>query len=368
MSIKVQDLVQLMEQYAPTYMAEKWDNIGLLLGSFEQTVDKVMVSLDVTPDVVEQVIKENADMIIAHHPVIFSPLKNLAETNWQNKMLAKLLRHNIAVYCAHTNLDITKNGVNDILAKKIGLKNITDFSILGHEQLRKIVVFVPLDYADKVAQAMTQGGAGHIGKYSDCTFRTKGIGTFKPLEGTNPFSGEINKLANVSEIRLETVITKDKEEKVIQAMLKSHPYEEVAYDIYALLNEHNQWSLGRIGELKEELTVKDFAQLVKQSLNLEYVLYADAGKKVKKVAVCGGSGSDLIKIAQQKGADILVSADFKYHAAQEAIFSGLSIIDASHQGTELPIVNILQDYLTKYFADTKLIVLSAQEEMILQHV
>ena len=368
MFIKVQDIVQVMEEYAPLHLAEKWDNPGLLTGSLQQTVNKVMLALDVTPDVVKQAIAEDVQMIIAHHPVIFSPLKNLAETNWQNKMLAEILRHNIAVYCAHTNLDITNNGVNDILANKLALQNIKDLSILGQEQLRKIVVFVPFDYVDKVANAMSQEGAGHIGKYSDCTFRVEGTGTFKPLTGTKPFIGQVDNLEKVSEIRLETVVTKDNEQRVIKAMLDNHPYEEVAYDVYALLNEYNSWSLGRIGELTEQLSVAEFAQKVKKALNLEYVLYADAGKKVKKVAVCGGSGSDLIDIALKKGADVLVSADFKYHTVQQAKFSGLSVVDASHQGTELPIVNTLHDYLIKQFPSKKLAVLLAQEEFILQHV
>ncbi len=366
MPVKVRDLICLLESYAPPRLAESWDNVGLLAGSPESIVDKVLLTLDVTPDVVKKAVGEKAQLIISHHPLLFSPVKSLAQTGWQNKMLAELIKNDIAVYSAHTNLDIAEGGVNDVLAAKLSLNNVGNLYLTQKEQLRKIAVFVPVSHAEQVACAMTEAGAGHIGKYSGCTFQAKGTGTFRPLAGASPFIGEAGRLERVEEVKIETVVTQECQQSVLAAMLATHPYEEVAYDMYSLLNSVGETSLGRIGELAEEMTVREFAAFARNALYLPGIRYADAGKPVKKVAVCGGAGGDLVKEALVAGADVLLTGDVKYHAAQEATFAGLSIVDAGHQGTERHIMPVLaakiEDWATACKQELK--VLLADEEEI----
>ena len=368
MPVKVKELVEFLECFAPLKLAEKWDNAGLLLGDPDNSVQKIMLSLDVTPDVAEQAIKNKVELIISHHPLIFDGIKNLAQTNWKNRMLALLLKNNIAVYCAHTNLDIANGGVNDILANRLGLQNISVLQKSGQDKLFKIVVFVPEKNCKQVMFAMTGKGAGHIGKYSDCTFQTKGVGTFRPLSGSNPFIGTQGDLQSVNEVRLETIVPDGIKSAVLTAMLAAHPYEEVAYDVYELQNNFNSWGIGRIGDLPKKLTVRQFSLLVRQALSLDYVVCADAGNKIKRVAVVGGAGADFVKAALAMGADALVTGDVKYHSAQEASFSGLTIIDAGHQGTEWPVLDVLQEHLAQFSAGKKLKIIIAEEKNILQQL
>lgn len=368
MSVKVKEIVAFLDQTAPLALAEKWDNPGLLLGDPEHDVTKLFVALDVTPDVVAEAIEKSAQMIVAHHPVIFTGIKSLVQKSWHNKMLSDIIKHDIAVYCSHTNLDIARGGVNDVLAKKIGLQEVSLLQQQGSEVLAKIVVFVPESHSQQLMHAMTLAGAGHIGKYSDCTFQTTGIGTFRPLEGSNPHIGEKGSLEHVTEVRLETVVTEALKRQVLTAMLKAHPYEEVAYDIYQLQNVFNPWGLGRIGILPEELTARELALQVKATLGLPHVIYADAGNKIRKVAVIGGAGADFVKDALACGADALVTGDIKYHNAQEAKWSGLTMVDAGHQGSEWPVLEMLQDKIANWGKDRKLKVLKAKEQMVLQQL
>ena len=369
MPLKVKNIIDCLENLAPPSYAEKWDNVGLMTGNAENDVKTVMLSLDVTPDVVEQAIKQKAQMIVSHHPLIFSPLKTLAETSWQSRMLADIIRADITVYSAHTNLDSAVGGVNDVLAEKLGLMDVSILDTSNVEPLCKIVVFVPEGYADKVRTAMTNAGAGHIGEYKDCTFMTDGTGTFRPLEGTKPFIGRIGRLEKVKEVRLETIIMEKDEKKVLTAMIKAHPYEEVAYDIYPLRNRLVLAGLGRVGVLKQLLTAKQLAEKVKKALKADAVTYSDAGRKIKKVAVCGGAGTDFIDTAIRQGADAFVTGDVKYHAAQKALLDGMTLIDAGHQATEMPVLGKLQELLQDIkglkiiIAREKIVIRQLQEEL-----
>ncbi len=345
MPIKVSDITKVLQEYAPQKLAYNWDNVGLLVGSFDNIITKTIVCLDVTPDVVAQAIKQKAQLIVSHHPVIFDGIKNLAQTNWHNKMLSQIIKNDLNVYCLHTNLDITTGGVNDVLAKKLNLQDVESLQLEYSEKLFKIAVFVPCDYADKVACAMTSAGAGMLGNYSHCTFKTQGEGSFMPVEGAKPFVGKTGKLQVVQEVKIEAIMTIDNKDKVIKAMLEAHPYEQVAYDVYSLENSVNKEGIGRIGKLQQELSLNDFLQVVKQALNQEFLVYADAGKKISTVAVCGGAGSSLIDRAFERGADVFITGDVKYHDMQKAVFSGLSIIDATHQATEVLVVDELYTLL-----------------------
>lgn len=346
MSVKCHELITKLEQLAPKQLAEDWDNIGLLVGSPEQTIHKIIITLDVDQAVVNQAIALGADMIVAHHPVIFKGITNIRTDLPLGSMLADLIKSGIAVYAAHTNLDSALGGVNDILAQKFQLKDSRPLTTVYQEKFYKVVVFVPESHTEIVRIAMTEAGAGHIGNYSHCTFQTKGVGTFLPLLSTTPFIGEEGRLEFVEESRIETILPAHLRSRVINAMLAAHPYEEVAYDEYLLLNKGSSCGLGRIGRLGEAVSLGDFINQVKHTLLINSVKVAGSVNAViSQVAVCGGSGAGLIKDAIQAGADVLVTGDVKYHEAQQALAQGLAIIDAGHFATEQPVVQCLTAYL-----------------------
>ena len=351
MSVKCCEIMTKLEQLAPSHLAEDWDNTGLLVGSPEQVIHKIIVTLDVDQSVVEQAVSQHADMIIAHHPLIFKSLTAIRADRPLGRLLVELIRNNIAVYAAHTNLDSAPGGVNDLLAQKLGLVNCKPLTTVYQEKLYKLVVFVPETYADKVRTALSEAGAGHIGNYSHCTFQTKGIGTFLPAASASPFIGEAGKLEFVAETRIETIVPSSLRSRVIKAMLTAHPYEEVAYDEYAVANQGASCGLGRTGKLAEPMPLADFINQVKQALHLTSIKVAGAAAAtIRQVAVCGGSGASLIKQAVKAGADVLVTGDVKYHEAQQALAEGLAIIDAGHFATEQPIVQGLSAYLQQQAA------------------
>lgn len=346
MSVKCQVIMDAMEGLAPRYLAESWDNVGLLLGSPAQKITKVLVTLDVTQVVVDQAVEDGIDLIITHHPVIFKAVKNIRTDLPQGKLLASLLRANIAVYAAHTNLDSGTDGVNDILAAKLQLQDAKPLAVSYTEKLYKLIVFIPETHLEVVRQAMWEAGAGHIGNYSHCAFATTGTGTFMPLDHAKPFVGEWNKLEAVEEIRLETIVTEKNSRRVVKGMMKAHPYEEVAYDLIALENPGNSLGLGRIGKLPTPMLLSQFISRVKNALGIQYVSVAGSqDKMIKKVAVCGGSGASFVHKAAFSGADVLLTGDVKYHEAQDALAAGIAVVDAGHFATEQPVVPYVAEYL-----------------------
>lgn len=347
MSVKCQVIIEAMERLAPKNLAENWDNVGLLIGSPVQKVTKILVTLDVTQAVVEQAVQDGVDLIITHHPVIFKPMTRIRTDLPQGQILSGLLKANIAVYAAHTNLDSAAGGVNDILAAKLHLQSTEPLAVSYNEKMYKLVVFVPKTHMEDVRQAILEAGAGHIGNYSHCTFTSDGIGSFLPLEGTEPFVGECGTVHYAHEIRLETIVPEKNSRRVIKAMLKAHPYEEVAYDMIQLVNPGQALGLGRVGKLPAPMPLIDFIGQVKVALGSEYVRAAGPqDKMVKKVAVCGGSGAGFIHKAAFAGADVLITGDVKYHEAQEAAAAGIAVIDAGHFATEQPVVPFVAEYLT----------------------
>ena len=354
MPVSCQVVMEAMDKMAPRHLAESWDNVGLLVGNPAQSIAKILVCLDVTEVVVNHAIATGVNLIIAHHPLIFKPLPNLRTDSPQGKLLADILKADIAVFSAHTNLDIASNGVNDVLATRFQLQDLECLTSSYSEKLLKLAVFVPKDYVEVVRKAITTAGAGHIGNYSDCTYHSEGIGAFLPREGSSPFIGEQGKLTYTPEVKLETIMPERISKKVIKAMLKSHPYEAVAYDSYPLINSSEHLGLGRIGKLPSASTLGEFALVAKEVLGVNQVrIVGSLDKKVHKVAVCGGSGASLIKRAAFLGADVLVTGDLKYHEAQDAIALGLAVIDAGHYATELPVVVHLADYLRTCSANGK---------------
>lgn len=325
------DVFSILEQWAPKSFAYDWDPIGLQVGSYTEPVKKILVTLDVDDRVIDEAIQHGANVIIAHHPFLFRPMKSIDIQSPKGALIQKLLQHQITVYAAHTNLDIAVGGVNDMLAARLGLEETEVLVQTDEEQLIKFVVFVPNEYATSVQQAIGEAGAGHIGAYSHCSFKTTGEGSFKPLAGTKPFIGEMDTTTNVEETRIETIVPKNILNQVIQAATEAHPYEEVAYDAYPTENSGTPIGLGRIGKWTDEKSIDRVIAKVKEAFDLSHVRVAGPKQKeVKHVAIVGGSGEKYIHAAKRKGADVYITGDVTFHQAQEAEQIGLTVIDAGH--------------------------------------
>lgn len=356
MAVKCGDIIRFMEEFAPPKLAEDWDNVGLMVGSREDEIKKVMVCLDVTPEVVEAAEAQNVNMIISHHPFIFKGLKRINSDDLKGRMIMNLIRKGINVYSAHTNLDVTCGGVNEQLSRVLGLKNLKNLKSYKTERLLKLVVFVPKDSVDTVREALGKAGAGWIGNYSDCTFSTEGIGTFRPLEGTNPYIGSKGNLEKVEEYRVETIVSESIVDKVVSSMISVHPYEEVAYDIYPLELSGKEYGLGYVGEIDEAVSLDKFIELVKERLDTPRLrVIGDTDKKIKRVAVfCGSFGNEIIGAVRAK-ADVLVTGDVKYHDALDMMQMGMCIIDAGHFNTERIVLPALAEVLKEKFKDIEVL-------------
>ncbi|MFA7468426.1 MAG: Nif3-like dinuclear metal center hexameric protein, partial [Desulfotomaculaceae bacterium] len=315
MAARAKDIVSVMEQLAPPGLAEEWDNSGWQVGDPEAEVDKVLLALDVTPEVAKEAEKYSAQLIISHHPVLLKGIKSVRCDDPSGGLIYRLIGAGIGVYAAHTNLDSARDGVNEVLARSLDLRSSEVLHPVRHKQFVKLVVFVPEERAETLREALGRAGAGWIGKYSDCTFNLRGTGTFRPREGATPYIGTVGELEQVDEVRIETIVRKSELGRVVGAMLQAHPYEEVAYDLYPLENSEVKLGLGRIGFLDLPVTLAALAASVKDILQAESVRYGGhPDVMVKKVAVCGGSGGDLWPLARRRGADVLVTGDIRYHA------------------------------------------------------
>ncbi|WP_276355968.1 Nif3-like dinuclear metal center hexameric protein [Cohnella caldifontis] len=329
-------VIQWMERLAPKHYAEPDDKIGLQVGSVRKEIRTVLVALDVTPEVVAEAAELGAELIIAHHAVIYRPLAHLQTDTPSGALAAELLRRDIAVYVAHTNLDSAEGGMNDWMAEALGLSNLQVLREAHTDKLYKLVVFVPKGHEQAVRDAMFGAGAGWIGNYSHCSFNVEGTGTFLPREGSDPFIGRQGKLETAEEVRIETVVPQSVRGKVVSAMLKAHPYEEVAYDLYAMDLKGRSFGLGRVGTLPSPEPLDVFAERVKQALDVPFVRVVGAGDKpIRKVAVLGGSGSRFIGNARFAGADVLVTGDIDYHTAHDAAAAGLALVDPGHNAEKI---------------------------------
>ncbi|NUM31216.1 MAG: Nif3-like dinuclear metal center hexameric protein [Bacteroidetes bacterium] len=329
----IKDIVTHLERIAPLQLQENYDNSGFLIGNIDEKVNNILVCLDCTEAVIDEAIKKQCNLIISHHPIIFKGLKKITGSNYIEKTILKAIQNGISIYAIHTNLDnVLQNGVNSKIAEKLMLKNL---KVLRNapSQLAKLITFVPNEYADKVREALFAAGAGKIGNYDSCSFNTEGKGTFKANENANPFKGEINKLHFENEIKIETVFPVFLKNKIISALQSAHPYEEVAYDIFMMLNTSNYVGSGIVGEFQNSLKVTEFLNLLKRNMNLDVIKYTQFDKEIKKVAICGGSGSFLLEDAKSAGADAFVTSDFKYHE----FFDGennILICDIGHYESE----------------------------------
>jgi len=345
------EIIQLFESISPKSLAMEGDKIGLQIGTLNKPISNVLIALDVLEEVVNEAIEKQAELIIAHHPIIFNPLKTiLTDTPW-GKVYEKLIKHDIAVYAAHTNLDVAIGGVNDLLAEKLELQNTEVLIPTYEDKLKKLVVYAPIEAEDSIRQAIGDAGGGFIGNYSHCSFTAHGVGRFLPGESTNPHIGKPGQLEAVEEARIETIFSESIEKKVLRAMLKAHPYEEPAYDIYPLNIKGKELGLGRIGYLKEEMKLEQFVQHLKKVLDVQGVrVIGDLNATVKKVAVLGGDGNKYYYHALRKGADVYVTGDMYYHTAIDAKLDGLNIVDPGHniekvmkEGVQKVLTNLCQE-------------------------
>lgn len=346
--MKIKDIINELEQIAPLTLQESYDNAGLLIGNVNNDCSGVLITLDVTEDVLEEAISKKINLIISHHPLIFGGLKKITGNTATERITMKAIKNDIAVYAIHTNLDNIIDGVNAMICQKIGLTQLSPL-VPGQKQLRKLITYCPVDHAEKVRRAIFEAGAGHIGKYDSCSFNSEGTGTFKAGAGSNPFVGKINELHHESEIRIETIFPFFFENKIIQALLSSHPYEEVAYDIYPLENKNQQTGAGMKGILEKSVSQNEFLQLLKERFKTGCIRYSDfKDKPIKSVAVCGGSGSFLINKALSAGVDAFITGDIKYH--DFFIPEGrILLADIGHYESEQYTKELLFNQITKIF-------------------
>lgn len=355
--MKVKELVSELERFAPPSLQESYDNAGLNVGFPDAEIVGVLICIDVVPEVVDEAVAKGCNMIVSHHPLIFPNIKRITGGNNVEKSIIKALQNNISIYCGHTNFDKAQNGVSMKMCEKLGLKNCTLLDAEA-DMLRKIVVYVPQQYAEEVRNAMFSAGAGTIGNYDECSFNLDGKGTFRANENCNPFVGNIGERHHEAEVRVEVICPSYLQNKVVASMLKVHPYEEPAFDIFKLENRWNSVGLGAVGELESEITEENLLSVVKQKFNVGNIRHsALTGRKVRRIAVCGGSGASFIRTAIASKADAYITADIKYHdwfLAEGKIL----LLDIGHYESEQFTKEIFYDIVVKkninfatYFSD-----------------
>lgn len=346
--MKINEIIRSLETLAPLAFQESYDNAGLITGNREWECTGILISLDATEAIIEEAITRKCNLVVAHHPIVFKGLKKITGKNYVERTIIKSIKHDVAIYAIHTNLDNVLHGVNKIIADKIGLKNTT---VLQPKEalLKKLITFAPILHADSVRKALFAAGAGNISKYSECSFNTEGTGTFKAGESANPFVGEIGKLQEEQEIKIEVIYPGYAEQKIIHAMKEAHPYEEVAYDVLSLGNFLSDVGSGLVGTLEKELDENVVLQLLSKNFGLKVIKHtAFKGKPVKRIAVCGGAGIFLLDAAKAAGADVYLTADVKYHEFFDADGTIL-LADIGHYESEQFTTDLLFDHLSQNY-------------------
>lgn len=346
--MKIAEIIETLEQLAPLPYQESYDNAGLLTGNANWDCTGILCSLDTTEAVINEARQKSCNLVVAHHPIIFTGLKKITGRNYIESTVINAIKNDVAIYAIHTNLDNVIKGVNNKIAGKLELINR---KILAPKTglLMKLFTFAPIEHAERVRSAIFEAGAGHIGNYSECGFNAEGIGTFKGEQGTNPFAGEVGKRHEEKEIKMEIIFPAYLQHRIVSAMIKAHPYEEVAYDVVPLANEYQQIGSGLFGELSAPVSEGQFLQQLKQSFGLSVIKHTKLlGRLVKKVALCGGAGSFLINRAIAAGADVYITSDVKYHEFFDAN-ERLVIADIGHWESEQFTVELLFDIIQSKF-------------------
>lgn len=343
----ISDIIQHLETIAPVHFQESYDNAGLIAGDASAECTGVIISLDAIEAVIDEAINKNYNLVVAHHPIIFRGLKKLTGKNYVERTMLKAIKNDIAIYAIHTNLDNIKKGVNNKIAEKLGLQSLQ--LLQPKEQLlKKLITFAPENKAEDVRKALFKAGGGQLGKYSECSFNTAGTGTFKPLEGADPFVGEIGKRHEENELKIEVIFPGYIEQKIIRAMIEAHPYEEVAYDVISLGNYLSDVGSGLIGELAVPVEETEFLGRIKTAFGLKVIKHTGlSGRKVKTVAVCGGAGSFLIPVALLNKADVYITSDIKYHEYFDA--GPMLLADIGHFESEQFTIDLLYEIVREKY-------------------
>ena len=342
--MKISELEGVLNEMAPLAYAESYDNVGLLVGNPNQEIQGILVCHDALESVIDEAIAKKCNAVVCFHPILFSGLKKITGKNYVERAVLKAIKNDVAILSVHTALDNHKEGVNKILCNALGLEN-TKVLLPKTQYIEKLVAFVPKENIEEVKQALFNVGAGSLGNYSNCSFSSQGIGTFKGNENSNPIVGQKNQLESVTETKLEVTYEKQVQSIVLKALFKSHPYEEVAYEIYTLQNKLQDVGLGMIGEFKNEKTENQFLEDVKKTLQCGIIRHSTfLDKPIKRVAVLGGSGADAIGAAKAQKADAYITADLKYHNFFEAE-NKLLLADVGHFESERFTKNYICDYL-----------------------
>lgn len=342
------DITSFLETIAPPSLQESYDNAGLITGQGNWECTGTICCLDAIEAVVDEAIKKKCNLIVAHHPIIFSGLKKINGKNYVERTIIKAIKNDIAIYAIHTNFDNVLEGVNGMIAKKLGLQNTAILSTKTN-QLKKLFFFVPAQNAEKVMNALFDSGGGQIGNYSECSFSVNGKGTFKPNEQANPFSGEIGKREEAEELKIEVLFPAWLEGKMVSTLKANHPYEEVAYEVISIDNSHQHVGSGITGELAEPMDEKDFLHKLKDIFGLKMLKHtALTGKKLKKISVCGGAGSFLLKNAMISKSNVYITGDIKYHEFFDAD-NRILLVDIGHYESEQFTVDLLAELLEQKF-------------------
>lgn len=346
--MKISEIIAQLESFAPPAFQESYDNAGLLTGDANEECTGALVTLDSTEEVIREAIRKNCNLVVAHHPIIFRGLKTITGKNYVERAVITAIRNDVAIYAIHTNLDNVLNGVSGKMAEVLGLKNVNVLSF-RENTLKKLFTFVPIENAEQVRKAIFDAGGGNIGKYSQCSFNMDGSGTFMAKEGADPYIGEVGKPTTTREMKIEIVFPAYLENKIVDAMLSAHPYEEVAYDVVALSNNYQLAGSGVIAEIEEPMSETNFLQHLKDRFELQTIRHTPfLEKPVKRVAICGGAGSFLIPKALSAGADVFVTSDVKYHEFFDAEGKML-VADIGHFESEQFTTELLRQLLAEKF-------------------
>jgi dinuclear metal center YbgI/SA1388 family protein len=344
----ISEIISLLESLAHPSLQESYDNAGLITGDPSWDCSGIICSLDATEEVIQEAISKKCNLVVAHHPIIFTGLKKINGKNYVEKTVITAIKNDIAIYAIHTNLDNVLNGVNGKMASIIGLQNTTVLSP-KNSTLKKLFTFVPVDKAEQVRQAIFKAGGGYIGNYSECSFTVEGAGTFKAGEGTDPYVGKIGERHQEKEGKIEVIFPANLEGPIIKAMIAAHPYEEVAYDVVQLDNRHPSTGSGLVGELPKPMDEKEFLSHLKSVFRLKALRHSPfTGKMIRRVALCGGAGSFLVSKALGVGSDAYITADMKYHEFFDAD-GKLLIADIGHYESEQFTIDLLAEYLEQKF-------------------
>ncbi len=352
--MKLKELLNRIDNIAPFSLQENYDNSGLQFGDLNSEIRKILITLEVTGGSVERAIKSDANVILAHHPILFFPIKKIIKQDMP--VFFKAVTSGINIIAVHTNFDISENGLNDYVGNLLGIRKERPIQ-MSNEKIYKLAVYVPADYANKLRDVLFSAGAGKIGNYSDSSFNIFGIGTFKPLEGSKPFVGKEGTHSSTEEVKIETIVPERFVGRAIAAMKRAHPYEEPAYDIYELKIDNINSGIGMIGSLEKTFSLDNFALFVKEKLQANYLRFiGNEHVKIQRVALCTGAGSSLLEYVRNKNVDLFITGDITYHTAVHAKELGVNILDVEHFDSEKFFVDAIYESLLKEKIDSNLLV------------